>query len=159
MFANHVRGNGVELGASLIDGGARSEFAEELGHAMHAALHHRGGEVVRAGDDVGDDFGFGGVGNGGLKHADDGCRARAEADGFADDARIAIERSLPERISENSGAFCVGAVVAHVEQAAERGMKSHHFKICAADDAGADFARLAETDHRETDDGEVAESC
>ena len=32
--------------------------AEELGHAMHAAGHHRRVQMVRAGHDVGDDLGF-----------------------------------------------------------------------------------------------------
>ena len=36
-------------------------------------------------------------------------------------------------------------------------MQAHHFEICAADDAGADFARLAETDHGEADGREIAE--
>ena len=36
-------------------------------------------------------------------------------------------------------------------------MKSHHIEICAADDAGANFARLAEADHGESDGGEIAE--
>ena len=36
-------------------------------------------------------------------------------------------------------------------------MQSHHFEIRSADDAGLDFARLAQTDHGEADGGEVAE--
>ena len=70
---------------------------------------------------------------------------------------IAIERGLPEGIGENGGSRCVRAVVTHVEQAAERGMKTHHIEIRATDNTGANFARLAEADHGETDDGEIAE--
>ena len=79
MLFDHGGVNGLEFGAGRFRGGAGSEAAEQLGHAMDAARDHRGGEMMRAGDDVGDDFGFGGIGNRWLEDADDGgggaCRA------------------------------------------------------------------------------------
>jgi hypothetical protein len=53
---------GAQLAASLVESDAGSELTEEFGHAMDAARDHRGGEVVRAGDDVADDFGIRGYG-------------------------------------------------------------------------------------------------
>src|SRR5580698_3680569 len=157
MLANHVRGNGGEFGASLLDRGAGREASEKFSHAVNAALHHRGGKMMRAGDDVDDDLGIGRIGNRRLKDADDGCGARAETHGFSDDARVAVEGGLPESISENSGACGVRSVVAHVDEATLRGMQAHHVEIGAADDTGADFAGFAKADHGETDDGEIAE--
>ena len=57
MFLDHGRIDGAQLGASLIEGDTGSETAEELSHAMDTAGDHGGGEMMRAGDDVGDDFG------------------------------------------------------------------------------------------------------
>src|SRR4029077_5835594 len=37
------------------------------------------------------------------------------------------------------------------------GTQAHHIEVRPADDAGADFARLAQADHREAYGGEVAE--
>ena len=42
--------------ASSVDAGR--EPAEQLRHPVHAAVHHRRRQMVRAGDDVGDDLGF-----------------------------------------------------------------------------------------------------
>ena len=69
---------------SRVAPGARRR--EDLGHAMFAAGDHGGGEMMRAGDDVGDDFGFDGVGNRWLEDADDG-RASARR-GSSQDARF-----------------------------------------------------------------------
>ncbi len=130
---------------------------------MDAAGDHRGGEMVRAGDDVGDDFGFGWIRHGRFENADDGGGARAagiagiEFDGLAEDGGIAVERGGPEAIGEHDGAGGVGAVIVRVEQAAEHRVQAHHFEIRAVHDAGADFARFAEADHAEADGGEVAE--
>jgi hypothetical protein len=44
---------------------------------MEAAGDHGGREVVRAGDDVGDDFGILGIGDGRLEDTDDGGGAVA----------------------------------------------------------------------------------
>ena len=142
---------------------AGSEAAEKFGHAMDAAGDHGGGEMVRAGDDVGDDFGFGGIRHGRFEDADDGGRARAagvagiELDSFADHGGIAVERVGPEAIGEDDGAGGVGAVIVRVEQAAENGVQAHDVEVGAVHDAGADFAGFAEADHAEADGGEVAE--
>ena len=50
-----------------------------------------------AGDDVGDDFGFGGIGDGGLEYADDGRGAGAEANGLADDAGSLLNAVFQKR--------------------------------------------------------------
>src|ERR1700722_903414 len=157
MLANHVRRDRAEFSASLVDRGAGSQAPEEFGHAVDAALHHRRGKMMRAGDHVDDDLGIGRIGNGRFEDADDGCGARAEAHGFSDDARVAVKGGLPEAIGENGGACGVWSVVAHIDQAAERGMQAHDVEKCSTDYTGTNFARFAEADHGETDDGEIAE--
>ena len=162
MFFHHGRVGGTQLGAGLVESGAGREAAEELGHAVDAAGDHGGGEMVRAGDDVGDDFRVGGIRDGRLEDADDGSETvadAAEAKRFADDRGIALEGGGPEAIGEDDHARGVGAVVLRADEAAEDGMQAHDAKVGAADDAGANFARLAEADHGETDGREVTKSA
>ena len=100
-------------------------------HAMDAAGDHGCGKMMRAGDDVGDDFGFGGIRHAWLQHADDHGRASAEANIFADDGGIALHYVGPKAIGEDGGTGCVGAVVVRVEQAAEDRMQAHYIEIRA----------------------------
>src|ERR1700740_165873 len=99
---------------------------------MNAAGNHRGGKMVRAGDDVGDDFGFGWIGYGWVENADDGGGARAagvagiEFDSLADDGRIAVEGGGPETIGQDDGTCGVGGVIVRVEQAAEDWREAPH---------------------------------
>ena len=81
----------------------------------------------------------------------------SEPDRLADDRRIALERRRPEAVRQHRRARRLRPVVAGVEQAAEHRPQAHDLEVRAADDAGADHARLAEADHREADGGEVAE--
>src|SRR5580704_15794032 len=124
---------------------------------MDAALHHRCREMMRAGDNVDDDFGIGRIGNRRFENADDRRGTSTEANGFADDTGIAIERILPKVIGENRGTGGIGSVVVRAEQTAERGMQTHHIEVGSPDYARADFARFAEPDHGEPDDREIAE--
>ena len=59
-------------------------------------------------------------------------------------------------VSTAAPAACGPSSVAS-EQAAQHRTESHDLEVRAADDPGADHARLAEADHREVDRGEVAE--
>ena len=131
--------------------------AEELRHPVHAAVDHRRVEMVRAGHDVGDDFGLLRIRHGRLEDADDGGGAIAQRDGLADDRRIAAERGGPEAMGEHRRAVGLRPVVAGVEQPPQHGTEAHHLEVGAADDAGAHRARLAEAEHGELDGGEVAE--
>src|SRR5271154_6285266 len=123
---------------------------------MHAAGNHGGGKMMRAGDDVGDDFGFGGIGDGRFKNADNGGGARVQAEGVADYRGVALADGGPETVGEDGGTGGVGAVVAIVEQAPEDRAKAHDVEIRATNHAGTDFAWFAQTDHREADGGEIA---
>src|SRR5581483_8167193 len=124
---------------------------------MDAALHHGCRQVMRAGDDVRDDFGVGGVWYARLENADDGCRPVAEADCLAKHRGIALQRGRPKTVCEYHCSGCTRPIVASVEQTAENGPQSHHVEVGAADDAGPDFARLAESHHGEPDGGEITE--
>ena len=135
----------------MIEIRAGREPAEQFRHAVHAAVDHRRREVVRARDDVRDEFGFGRVRHRRFEHADDG---RARAGSPAVELRVLprTEGSLlsdvgPEAIGEDRGAGGLRAVVVRVEQAAEDWLQAHDLEVRAADDAGADHARFAEADH------------
>src|SRR6266481_7997891 len=147
MCFGHRSVDGAQLGASLIESDIGSETAKELRHAMEAARNHRGREVVRAGDDVGDDFGVLGIGDGGFEDADDrgsavAHGAPAEADRFAENGRILAKSGRPETIGENDDAGSFGAVVLRSDETAEDRVQAHHFEVVAADDARLDYARL-----------------
>jgi hypothetical protein len=159
MLLDHGGVRAAHIGARRFDGGSGSQAAEELRHAVDAALHHGGGEMVRAGDDVCDDFGIGGIGNAGLEDADDGGGTGAEADGLAEDRGIGVERVRPEVIGQHRCARSGGAVVGGAEKATEHGGEAHDVEVRPADDAGADFARLAQANHFEANDGEIAEGA
>src|SRR5437016_14110487 len=145
MCFGHGPVDGAQLGAGLIERDARSETAKELRHAVEAARDHGRREVVRAGDDVGDDLGILGIGDGRFEHADYGGRAianeaPAEAKRFADGAWIFPKSGCPETICENGNAGSFGTVVLGYDEPAEDGVKAHHFEVVAADDASLNYA-------------------
>src|SRR5467141_4045763 len=154
--------DGAQLSASLIEGGTGSETAKEFRHAVEAASDHGCREVVRAGDDVGHDFGILGIGDGGFEAADDGGRSIAhgtpdEAKGFAHDARIFPKSGCTETIGENDYTGSFGTVVLRSDERAENRVQAHDFEIVAADDARLNYARLAQADHGELEGRELAE--
>src|SRR5215470_6669143 len=162
MIVEHRPIDGAQLGASLIEGDTGSETTKELSHAMDTAGNHGGGEVVRAGDDIGDDFGVLRICDAGLEDADDGRRPIAKdtaikANGFAEDRRIFLKRGRPETIGENDGSGSVGAVVLRSDETTEDRVKPHNIEVVAANDAGLNFARLTQADHGETDGREITE--
>src|SRR5580704_14540047 len=159
MVLFHRGVGGAQLGAGLIESDSGSQTSEKLRHAMDAARHHGCGEMMRAGDNVGDDFGFFGVGDARLEHADD-CRGpitdTAEANRFTEDRRVLVKSSGPETISENDDTGSLGTVILRFDQAAEDGGKTHDVEISAADDPTSNGARLTEADHGEAHRREVA---
>ena len=140
---------GLQLGARLLEVRTRREPAEQLRHAMDAAVLHRRGHVMRARHHVGDQLGFGGVGHRRLEHADDRRRAIAQLDLLAEHAVVAVERRAPEAVRQHRDARLVRAVIGGVDQAAANRLQPHHAEERAADHAGANHARLAEADQRE----------
>ena len=150
MLANDRGVRRGQLGARHFERRAGREAAEQLRHAVGAVGDHRRAEMVRAGHDVRDDFGVGRIRHGGLEHADDRRRARAETDRFADHGRVAVERRDPEPVREDRHSRRLRAIVLRVEEAAENGTKPHHVEERSGDDASPHNARLAaEPDHRE----------
>src|ERR1700726_5031867 len=106
MFFGHGPIDGTQFGASLIEGDTGSETPKELGHTMEAVGDHRRGSMMRAGGDVGDDFGVLRIGDGRFEDADDSGgpiakQTAIEANGLTDDARISLESGGPETIGED----------------------------------------------------------
>src|ERR1700686_4432399 len=162
MVPDHCAVGGSKFDPGLIKSDAWSEAAEEFGHAVDTAGNHGSGEMVRAGDNVGHDFSIRGIWDRGFEDADDSGRSiaeAAEANGFTDDGRIALENGGPETIGQNDDAGGFRTVVLRSDETAEDGVKAHHVKIGAVNDAGANFPGLAEADHGETDGGELAEGA
>ncbi len=121
---------------------------------MLAALDHGGGKMMGAGHDIGDQLGFDGIGYRRLNDTDDhggaGPFEAAEANCFADDAGIGMQRGGPETVREDDGAWGVGAVIVWGEQAPERWLEAHYVEIVSVGNSCADFARLAQAH-----DGEI----
>jgi hypothetical protein len=157
MLAEHGRVGHAQLGPRRFQRGAGSEPAEQVRHAMHAAFRHGGGEVMRARDHVGDDLGLRRIRHRRLEHSDHRRRARPEPDGFADHGGVAIECRGPEAVRQDGRAVGFRAIVARAEQTAENRMQAHDVEIRPADHAGADLARLAETDQGEADGRKITE--
>ena len=158
MFLEDGAVGGAKLGARGLEIGRRRQPAEELGHPVHAPVDHRRVEMVRAGDDVGDDLGFLRIRHRRLEHANDRRRPIAQADGPADDGWVAPEaRSSRTGASGRPRPSAFGPSSPGVEQAAHDRPQAHDLEIRSADDAGANGARVAEPDHRELDGREIAE--
>src|SRR5260370_36104539 len=162
MCFGHRSVDGAQLGASLIESGTGSETAKELRHAMEATSDHGCREVVRAGDDVGDDFGILGIGDGRFEDADDSGRAiahgaPAEAHSFTEDGRILPKSGGPETIRENDDAGSFGTVVLRSDETSEDRVQAHHFEVIAADDARLNYARFAQANHGELERRELAQ--
>src|SRR4029077_16739732 len=115
---------------------------------MDAPVLHGRGEMMGAGNNVGNDFSIRGIGDRGFEDADDRGRpiaeAAAKANGLTEDGRIALENGRPETIRQEDDAsgFCTD--VLRTDETAEDGMEAHHVKIGAVHDAGANFPGLAE---------------
>src|SRR5277367_6413807 len=93
------------------------QAAEHFGHAMFATGDHGGGEMVRTGDDIGDDFGFGGIRHGGFKDTDD--------------AAIRMHRGGPETIGQDGDARSVRSIVGGTDETTEDRAKAHYVEIIA----------------------------
>src|SRR5713226_1296979 len=163
MFLNHRSMNGPELSARGLESCTGREPAEKFRHAMDAPVLHGRGKMMGAGDNVGNDFSIGGILDRGFEDPDDSGRsiaeAAAEAKGFTDDGRIALESARPEPIGQDGDASGLRTIVLRADETAEDGMEAHHVKIGAVNDAGANFPGFAEADHGETDRGELAEGA
>src|SRR5262249_20302168 len=145
---------------SLIESGARCEAAKDLCHAMDSPGDHGGGEVVRAGDYVCNDFGVLGIGYARFEHANDSRSAVAEAaqpHRFADNRAGLLERAGPETIRENNYAGGFSPIILRADETAENRMESHHIEIGTADDAGIHFPRLPQADHGKADGRKLTE--
>src|SRR5712691_13527134 len=95
MRFDHRSMDGAKLSARLLEIRARREPAEKFRHSVDAPVLHGRGEMMGAGDNVGNDFSIRGILDRGFEDADDRRRsvaeAAAEAKDFTDDGRIALE--------------------------------------------------------------------
>src|SRR6202521_513425 len=127
---------------------------------MDSPGHHRRGQVMRAGHDVGHDLGFGGIGHRGFEDAyDGGCALTkaAEPDGLANHLGIAPEHGRPESIAQDHGASGLRAIVLRAKQPSEDWVQPHDLEIRSADDPRADLTWFAKADHGKADRGKLAE--
>src|SRR5262249_29591430 len=103
MLAYDRRVRRDQFGARSFEGGSRRQPTEQLGHPVPTVRDHRGAEVMGAAHDVRDDLRVSWIWHRRLEDADDGCGSRTEADGLADDRRVAIERRAPKAMGQNYG--------------------------------------------------------
>src|SRR5258707_14166554 len=99
MILDYRGVDGAKFSACLIQSGTGNEAAEEFGHAVDAPILHGRGKMMRAGNNVGNDFCIRRIGDGGLEEADDRGRPIAEAaaspDGLTNDGRITLDGARP----------------------------------------------------------------
>ena len=157
VFADDGGMHGAQLRARVLQRDARRKTTEELRHPMRAPRLHRRAKVVRAGDDVGDDFGIGRVGHRGLEDAYHRRWARSEAYRSPNNRWVSIERGRPESISQDRGRRGVRPIISRVQEAAKHRTKTHHLEERSVDDAGLDHAGHGpKTDQGKVDRGELA---
>src|SRR5216683_5014462 len=118
--------------------------------------------MVRAGNDVGHDFGLLGIWDTRFQNADDRCRSisqqpAAEVNRLAEDARVLPESVAPETIGDNNDASSLGTVVLRSDETTENGMQPHDIEVAAPHDPRLHFAGLAQAQHGETEGREIAE--
>ena len=119
---------------------------------------HRRAEMVRAGDDIRDDFGIGRIRHRRLEHSDHCGGAGIQADYLADDRRVATQRSRPEAMRQHRSGRRVRSIVLRGQEPAEHGPKAHHVEERSSNHARSYHAGLAtEPCQGELDDGEIAE--
>ena len=115
--------HGPQLVARGLEVRARREPAEELRHPMHAPMHHRRVQVVRARHDVSDDLGLRGIRHRRLDNADDRRGTVAEPYDLANRVRVARQRVAPEPVGQHHCACRLWTVVGHVEEPAAYGRR------------------------------------
>ena len=116
--------------------------------------------MMRADDQVADNFGFRGIRHRGFQYADHRCRTianAAEPNGFADHVRVFFVNGGPETVRQHDDARGVGARVLRSDQTAENRTQTHYVKIVAADHAAVNHARFAQSDHSKVHLREIAE--
>src|SRR5207247_8973107 len=117
--------HGAEFSARRLESCTASEFAKEFRHAVDASVLHGRGEMMRAGHNVGNDFGICRILDRGFEDADDSGRsiaeAAAEAKDLTDDGRIALERARPEMIGQDDDTRGLRTVVFPADQAPQDG--------------------------------------
>ena len=59
MLLDHRAMNSTQLSARLLESRTGRKAGEQLGHPMYTSGHHCCREMMRAGDDVSDNFSFG----------------------------------------------------------------------------------------------------
>src|SRR5580704_14857298 len=162
MFFLHRGVGRAQLSASLFHSDPGSQTAEQFSHAMDAARDHGRGKMMRAGDDVGNNFGILRIWDARLEDANDCRRSITDATQpyrLSQDRRILVKSGCPETVGEKHDAGSLGTVVLRPNEATEHGMKAHHLEIVASDDAALNGTRLTEADHGEVHGGEVAKGA
>src|SRR5579863_8965168 len=163
MVLDHRAVDRADFGAGLVNSGAGSEATEKFGHAMDTTVLHGGGEMVRTGDNVGDDFSIRGIGDGGFEDTDHRggpiAKAAAETKGLPYNGRVALKRGGPEMIGQDDDSSGFGTVVLRADETPKDRTESDHIKIGTVNDAGANFPWFSEADHRETNCGELSKGA
>ena len=92
--------------------------------------------MMRTGHHIDQDLGLRRILHRRLQHTDDGGSTRIEPNGPADHGRIALQRVLPETISQHTGAGSIRTIVVLIKQPSQHGAQAHHLEVRAVDHAG-----------------------
>src|SRR5262249_38268962 len=129
MILFHRRVHGAQFDASLLERCSRSETREKFRHAMGTLGDHRGRKMMRAADDIRDDFGLLWIWDARLKHADDSGGTLAKLNGLANHRRISLECFRPETIGKDKDTGGLRAVIFRAYESPEDRMQTHHVEI------------------------------
>ena len=114
-----------------------------------------------AGDDVGDELGFHGIGHRRFQNPHDDCGTSSfdapEPHGLSDHIGVRMQRGGPKSIRQHGCASCIWTIVGGVQQASPHGTESHHVEVVAIHNAGMDLAGRTEPDQSKVDLGKCAE--
>jgi len=142
-------GDGIERALRLRPPDAGSEAAEEQEPPLLAPFEARDrGHPVGLGERQIDRRGEGGTLEARRRHADDRERLAIELHRPADDPGVAPQDPLPEEMADHGDRGRAGAVVARLEQPAERRPRREEPEVTAADELPPGVGRLLAVAHR-----------
>jgi len=101
--------------------------------AMLAPRHHRGGKMMRAGDDIGHDLRCHRIGNGWFQNTNHGRGTRAaealQPYCLSNHAGIGMQRRPPEVIGQHHSSGGILTVIGRSQQASKHRAQAHHLEV------------------------------
>ena len=145
----------AQFGGRGLEGRARRQAREDLGHAVLAPRDHRRRQMMRARHDIRDNLRRHRIRHRGFENTDDRPYPRAVATvqphPLPDHAWIGVKRPAPEPIRQHYRACGVRPIVGCRQQPSQHWAQPHHFEVVAIHHTRRNLPRRAQPHHREID--------